>query len=121
MTVVEKAFGFLAADFAELASAMVFTVSGGRSAMRFVEMAKQWAELGANCIGGCCRTTPSTIAALKAAFDEILASMEGTQGAVPCSMHSQLTSNSSGNRELSLNRFFLQRTLCVSQTFALVT
>jgi len=36
-------------------------------------MAKQWAELGANCIGGCCRTTPSTIAALKAAF-EILAS-----------------------------------------------
>ena len=40
-------------------------------------MAKQWAELGANCIGGCCRTTPSTIAALRAAFDEILG-MEGT-------------------------------------------
>jgi len=36
---------------------------------QFVEMAKQWAELGANCIGGCCRTTPSTIAALKAAFE----------------------------------------------------
>lgn len=35
---------------------------------QFVEMARQWSELGADCIGGCCRTTPSTIAALKAAF-----------------------------------------------------
>eukprot|EP00440_Ansanella_granifera_P066300 gb/GFBE01071912.1/.p1 GENE.gb/GFBE01071912.1/~~gb/GFBE01071912.1/.p1 ORF type:complete len:363 (+),score=72.62 gb/GFBE01071912.1/:1-1089(+) len=35
---------------------------------QFVEMAKEWAQLGADCIGGCCRTTPATIAALRAAF-----------------------------------------------------
>eukprot|EP00927_Polykrikos_kofoidii_P047240 TRINITY_DN4134_c0_g4_i1.p1 TRINITY_DN4134_c0_g4~~TRINITY_DN4134_c0_g4_i1.p1 ORF type:complete len:360 (-),score=44.96 TRINITY_DN4134_c0_g4_i1:410-1450(-) len=35
---------------------------------RFVELARQWVELGADCVGGCCRTTPSTIAALRAAF-----------------------------------------------------
>lgn len=34
----------------------------------FVEMAKEWAKLGADCIGGCCRTRPSTIAALRRAF-----------------------------------------------------
>lgn len=34
----------------------------------FVRMAKQWAKLGANCIGGCCRCGPSTIAALQRAF-----------------------------------------------------
>lgn len=34
----------------------------------FVKMAKEWAGLGANCIGGCCRTGPSTVKALKKAF-----------------------------------------------------
>lgn len=34
----------------------------------FVNMAKDWAAHGANCIGGCCRTGPSTVAALKKAF-----------------------------------------------------
>jgi len=34
----------------------------------FVKMAKEWATLGANCIGGCCRTGPATIRALKTAF-----------------------------------------------------
>lgn len=34
----------------------------------FVKYAKMWAEKGADCIGGCCRTTPKTIAALKKAF-----------------------------------------------------
>ncbi|CAE7662586.1 HMT-3 [Symbiodinium pilosum] len=32
---------------------------------QFVEMAREWLKLGANCIGGCCRTGPATIAALK--------------------------------------------------------
>lgn len=35
---------------------------------RFVELAHRWVELGADCVGGCCRTTPSTIAALRVAF-----------------------------------------------------
>lgn len=30
----------------------------------FVDMAQKWIELGADCVGGCCRTTPTTIAAL---------------------------------------------------------
>jgi len=34
----------------------------------FVKMAQEWADLGASCIGGCCRTGPSTISALKKAF-----------------------------------------------------
>jgi len=34
----------------------------------FVNLAMEWAKLGANCIGGCCRTHPSTISALKKAF-----------------------------------------------------
>jgi len=34
----------------------------------FVNLAKDWAKRGADCIGGCCRTTPETIKALKAAF-----------------------------------------------------
>jgi len=32
----------------------------------FVSMALEWAKRGASCIGGCCRTTPATIAALRA-------------------------------------------------------
>eukprot|EP00931_Biecheleriopsis_adriatica_P068416 TRINITY_DN42373_c0_g1_i1.p1 TRINITY_DN42373_c0_g1~~TRINITY_DN42373_c0_g1_i1.p1 ORF type:complete len:323 (-),score=65.36 TRINITY_DN42373_c0_g1_i1:28-996(-) len=35
----------------------------------FVKMAREWAKLGASCIGGCCRTGPSTIKALKRAFE----------------------------------------------------
>ncbi|CAE8590014.1 unnamed protein product [Polarella glacialis] len=34
----------------------------------FVTMARQWVSLGATCVGGCCRTSPATIAALRAAF-----------------------------------------------------
>lgn len=32
---------------------------------QYVELARKWLKLGANCIGGCCRTGPATIAALK--------------------------------------------------------
>eukprot|EP00441_Pelagodinium_beii_P039331 CAMPEP_0197631118 /NCGR_PEP_ID=MMETSP1338-20131121/8389_1 /TAXON_ID=43686 ORGANISM="Pelagodinium beii, Strain RCC1491" /NCGR_SAMPLE_ID=MMETSP1338 /ASSEMBLY_ACC=CAM_ASM_000754 /LENGTH=327 /DNA_ID=CAMNT_0043202509 /DNA_START=62 /DNA_END=1045 /DNA_ORIENTATION=+ len=35
---------------------------------RFAEMALEWASLGADCIGGCCRTGPSTIRALRRAL-----------------------------------------------------
>jgi homocysteine S-methyltransferase len=34
----------------------------------FVEMAKDWIAKGADCVGGCCRTSPATIAALRGAF-----------------------------------------------------
>lgn len=34
----------------------------------YVSLAKAWAARGADCIGGCCRTTPATIKALKDAF-----------------------------------------------------
>lgn len=44
-------------------------ISGVASAdEQFVEYAKEWAKRGADCIGGCCRTNPSTIAALRKAF-----------------------------------------------------
>eukprot|EP00928_Gymnodinium_smaydae_P091077 TRINITY_DN74781_c0_g1_i1.p2 TRINITY_DN74781_c0_g1~~TRINITY_DN74781_c0_g1_i1.p2 ORF type:complete len:331 (+),score=74.84 TRINITY_DN74781_c0_g1_i1:59-1051(+) len=35
---------------------------------QFAGLAKEWARLGANCIGGCCRTGPSTVKALCNAF-----------------------------------------------------
>jgi homocysteine S-methyltransferase len=41
----------------------------GTADEEFVKMAKEWASLGASCIGGCCRTGPSTIKALKNAFE----------------------------------------------------
>eukprot|EP00931_Biecheleriopsis_adriatica_P101494 TRINITY_DN76616_c0_g1_i1.p1 TRINITY_DN76616_c0_g1~~TRINITY_DN76616_c0_g1_i1.p1 ORF type:complete len:369 (-),score=66.85 TRINITY_DN76616_c0_g1_i1:35-1081(-) len=42
--------------------------SGAAADENFVEMAKEWAQLGADCIGGCCQTSPSTIRALRRAF-----------------------------------------------------
>eukprot|EP00929_Paragymnodinium_shiwhaense_P107746 TRINITY_DN74108_c0_g1_i1.p1 TRINITY_DN74108_c0_g1~~TRINITY_DN74108_c0_g1_i1.p1 ORF type:complete len:354 (+),score=79.67 TRINITY_DN74108_c0_g1_i1:97-1062(+) len=36
---------------------------------QYVELAKSWAKLGADCIGGCCRTSPATIGALRKAFE----------------------------------------------------
>lgn len=41
---------------------------GTRSEQDFVEMAKQWRDLGASIIGGCCRTGPAHIAALRSEF-----------------------------------------------------
>jgi len=35
---------------------------------RFAEMALEWASLGADCIGGCCRTGPETIRAVRRAL-----------------------------------------------------
>jgi len=37
----------------------------------FVSLAREWARLGANCIGCCCRTGPSTIKALKKALCQL--------------------------------------------------
>jgi len=34
----------------------------------FVDMARDWVARGADCVGGCCRTSPSTIRALASAF-----------------------------------------------------
>jgi homocysteine S-methyltransferase len=34
----------------------------------FIEMACHWVALGADCVGGCCLTSPNTIAALRKAF-----------------------------------------------------
>jgi len=36
----------------------------------FASMAKEWAKLGADCIGGCCRTSPRTIATLRGVLRE---------------------------------------------------
>jgi len=35
----------------------------------FASMAKEWSRLGADCIGGCCRTSPKTITALRKALE----------------------------------------------------
>lgn len=40
----------------------------GSGASRFAQLAAEWAALGADCIGGCCRTTPETISALRDVF-----------------------------------------------------
>jgi len=34
----------------------------------FVDMAKEWIASGADCVGGCCRTSPATIKCLRGAF-----------------------------------------------------
>jgi len=36
----------------------------------FVNMAREWIARGADCVGGCCRTTPATIKVLKDVFGE---------------------------------------------------
>ena len=42
--------------------------SGDRDAVTFVQLAREWAALGAQIIGGCCRTGPGHICALRIAF-----------------------------------------------------
>jgi len=37
---------------------------------RFVELARSWVDRGADCVGGCCRTSPETMRLLAAAMDE---------------------------------------------------
>jgi homocysteine S-methyltransferase len=42
----------------------------GERAGRIEELAPEWKRLGARVIGGCCRTTPATIAAIRASLQE---------------------------------------------------
>jgi homocysteine S-methyltransferase len=37
---------------------------------RIAELAPKWRRLGARVVGGCCRTTPATISAIRAALQE---------------------------------------------------
>jgi homocysteine S-methyltransferase len=42
----------------------------GRRSDRIEELAPEWRRLGARIIGGCCRTTPATITAIRARVQE---------------------------------------------------
>lgn len=43
----------------------------GSCAASFAQLAVDWAARGADCIGGCCRTTPETISALRDVFTSV--------------------------------------------------